>query len=283
MFCRVQFTTILGFFSLLFGLWTAETGAQPMPPRHQDPSYKSICEAHTDELEQAFDLPAGLLKAITRVETGRPNAEGIRLGWPWSINHDGKGLFFDSKKDMLAYARQQIAAGNTRMDIGCMQISLFWHGDQFADLEDMADPSSNIAYAAAFLADLKARHGSFDQAIRHYHNADPAQNTPYVARVYDAWEHIVGDSELTLANTRIGNADLPNTASYRAGMNPANHTPPAKSEALYTQVSAAPQQKPTAPAAAAVPADPLAGIKARQPHLHGRWDKVLMFRQMLKP
>jgi len=289
---KTKFITALAV--MISGLGATGLKAQPIVPRHQEPSYKSICEAHTPELEMAFDLPRGVLTAISRVESGRPNGKGIRLGWPWTINHDGRGLFFENKQDMLAYARAQINKGDLRMDIGCMQISIFWHKDQFASLEEMADPSGNIAYAAAFLADLKDRHGNIDQAIRHYHNADPAANTPYVARVYDVWKNITEDADLTLASIPAGQNGIPNTASTRAvpssvigndsvGQTSRSETPkpgiPSSLSAASTQASLPVPVK----SGAIAKADPLAAVKQRQPHLSGKWDKVELFRKMLNP
>lgn len=268
--------------------------AQPIVPRHQEPNYQSICEAHTPELEEAFDLPQGVLTAISRVESGRPDSQGIRLGWPWTINHDGKGLFFENKQDMLAYARAHIENGDKRMDLGCMQISVFWHQEQFADLEEMADPPTNIAYAAAFLADLKAKHGSLDQAIRHYHNADPVANTPYVARVYDVWKRISSDAEVTLASIPAGQNILPNTASTRAIATPANAksfaedidkdtTPGAEPPSGMDVASPGSSPPGSSPVIVSADADPLIAVKQRQPHLRGRWDRVERFRKMLNP
>ncbi|XDZ64970.1 hypothetical protein AB8880_08530 [Alphaproteobacteria bacterium LSUCC0684] len=263
--------------AVLAGIAALEAIAQPMVPRHQHPSYESICEAHTPDLEKAFDLPPGVLTAISRVESGRPNAEGIRQGWPWTINHDGKGLFFETKDEMLAYARSHIEKGDRRMDLGCMQISLFWHGDAFSSLDEMADPPSNIAYAAAFLADLSAQHGSLDQAIRRYHNADPKANTPYVARVYDVWQALAGDADLTSVSPPQEVTAQPNTASTRAIPAPASITPAVIMDAPVV----APSPRPVS--ASQVEADPLAAVRARQPHLKGKWDRVVLFRKMLNP
>ena len=273
------------FFSLGLGLllpWASQSAT--IIPRHQEPNYQSVCEAHARNLENLFDLPKGLLTAISRVETGRPNAKGIRLGWPWAINDNGKGLFFDGKDDMLAYARAQLDQGNDRFDIGCMQISAYWHRDQFTDLDDMADPSSNIAYAAAFLSDLRDQHGSIDDAIRHYHNADFNQSTPYLARVYDAWEQVASDTDLVLASMPIPIKNLPNTASYRAEEAPKSPAPVAlnvteKPATIVQQIS----HTEATPPPAVVVIDPLAALKSRQPHLHGKWDQVKKFRQLLNP
>ena len=286
----ITFLFSLGFVLLL--PWVSH-GATVIP-RHQEPNYQSICEAHARNLENLFDLPKGLLTAINRVETGRPNGKGLRLGWPWAINDNGKGLFFDNKDDMLAYARAQLDQGNDRMDIGCMQINVYWHRDQFTDIDDIADPSSNIAYAAAFLSDLRDQHGSIDDAIRHYHNADYKQSTPYLARVYEAWEQVVTNSDLVVASAPISIEHLPNTASFRNSdpqpVQPKPSAAPIKVSLVKkpiitvepkTNTVAAPS--PVLPSPVMVESDPLSALKARQPHLRGKWDQVKKFRLLLNP
>jgi hypothetical protein len=47
----------------------------------------------------------------------------------------------------------------------------------------MMDPQHNTRYAAAFLKDLHSRHGSWTQAIAHYHSADPRRGAAYAAKV----------------------------------------------------------------------------------------------------
>lgn len=262
------------------------------------------CEHIAEIIEKTFAMPDGILTAITRIEAGRVTDNGSRKGWPWTINHAGKGLFFDSKDDMLAYAQDQLVDGDQNMDIGCMQISHYWHGEHFIDLEEMADPFANVAYAAAFLTDLKTAHGSWDQAIRHYHNADPKQNTPYVKKVYAVWETLgvtPSSAPSSAANDTAQNADImPSTASLDAF--PIDITSPdtVLPDAVITDTSltieaaepvveqVALPVAPITPTASVEPVapievDPLAELKAKQPHLKGKWDKVEAFRALLNP
>jgi hypothetical protein len=246
-------------------------------------------------------MPDGILTAITRIEAGRITGNGTREGWPWTINHAGKGLFFDSKDKMLAYAEDQLVDGDQNMDIGCMQISHYWHSENFTDLEEMGDPFTNIAYAAAFLSDLEATHGSWDQAIRHYHNANPEQNTPYVNKVYAAWDAIGSTPAITdtmPANIKNDTASdiMPSTASLDAF--PIDITTPDMilpelpvqeqvasptiAPITIAPVTVAPVTvTPVATLTVPEPQDPLAMLKAKQPHLKGKWDKVEAFRELL--
>ena len=62
----------------------------------------SPCEQAALEAEKAFDVPAGLLSAIGRVESGRFDAqEGRIVPWPWTIDVAGDGRQFDTAMEVV--------------------------------------------------------------------------------------------------------------------------------------------------------------------------------------
>lgn len=285
--------------SITIGFMTYPAMAQNNIPLADHIGGDDDCEHITRIVEKTFAMPEGILTAITRIEAGRVTGNGTREGWPWTINHAGKGLFFDSKDKMLAYAENQLVDGDQNMDIGCMQISHYWHSENFTDLEEMGDPFTNIAYAAAFLSDLETTHGSWDQAIRHYHNANPEQNTPYVNKVYAAWDTIGLTPAITenmSANISNDTASdiMPSTASLDAFPIDITTSDMILPELPVQEQVASPELPLTAPVTIAPvtiapiatlavpePEDPLAMLKAKQPHLKGKWDKVEAFRKLL--
>ena len=285
--------------SITIGFMTYPAMAQNNIPLADHIGGDDDCEHITRIVEKTFAMPEGILTAITRIEAGRVTGNGTREGWPWTINHAGKGLFFDSKDKMLAYAENQLVDGDQNMDIGCMQISHYWHSENFTDLEEMGDPFTNIAYAAAFLSDLETTHGSWDQAIRHYHNANPEQNTPYVNKVYAAWDTIGLTPAITdTMSVKTGNDTasdiMPSTASLDAFPIDITTSDMILPELPVQEQVASPELPLTAPVTIAPvtiapiatlavpePKDPLAMLKAKQPHLKGKWDKVEAFRKLL--
>ena len=61
-------------------------------------------------------------------------------------------------------------------------------GDNYF-LDFVNDPKIlKISYAASFLKQLKNRHGSWDEAIKHYHSSDPKKNNPYLIKVKSFWK-----------------------------------------------------------------------------------------------
>jgi hypothetical protein len=131
-----------------------------------------LCAVALRDAEQRYHLPPSLLGSIAKAESGRPitNAADIRP-WPWTIDADGTGLFFDSKAAAVAWTRVQ-AARHRFIDVGCMQIDLHYHPTAFASLEDAFDPAANADYAARLLLDLyRGEAGaSWDSAVGLYHS-----------------------------------------------------------------------------------------------------------------
>ena len=149
----------------------------------------NVCETVAVAAENAFNLPSGILTSIARVESGRKTDTGVYRAWPWTINDNGKGLFFDTRKSAVDYIVKQKEFDNTRIDIGCMQISVKWHSHAFSSPESMLDPYTNIAYAAVFLEELYQTHGDWELAIKYYHSADTKKNIPYLQKVNAVWKN----------------------------------------------------------------------------------------------
>lgn len=146
------------------------------------------CRAAIARAERDTQIPAGLLQAIGRVESGRRNPEtGTSGPWPWTINAEGRGHFFPDKAAAIAAVRELQGRGVRVIDVGCMQVNLHHHPRAFASLEEAFDPVSNARYAAQFLTQLQAARGDWMTAAGHYHSHTPDLAQAYRARVEAAW------------------------------------------------------------------------------------------------
>lgn len=171
------------------------------------PVPETACLAAIAGTENSAAMPPNLLRAIARVESGRP---GVAPAWPWTVNADGKGYYLDSKAEAIALV-QALRGQNIRsIDVGCMQINLVHHPDAFSSLEDAFDPERNVRYAAQFLRWLRAETGDWDSAVARYHSGDPVRGADYRRRVAAAGGTLLAayDSALvlTLAEIRQGPA-----------------------------------------------------------------------------
>jgi hypothetical protein len=187
----------LGF--IMAGLALAGVARADVPPGN-------ACMAAGHDAEQVSSLPSNLLISIGMVESGRTDPlTGRKAPWPWTVNADGQGQYFDNKADAEAFVRFAEESGAHDIDVGCFQISLQSHPDAFATLDDAFDPAQNAAYAARFLTQLKAETGSWNTAIADYHSALPDLGLPYQRLVLAAWKRM-GDLPLGLSDD-VADAD----------------------------------------------------------------------------
>ena len=191
-----------------------------MLPRLLEPTSDSTsCEASGAAAEQAWNLPAGLLTSIGRIEAGRYDQLSARIiAWPWTINALGQGRYFSSKAAAIAGVLDLQKRGIQSIDIGCFQVNLMFHPDAFASLDDAFDAASNAWAAAQFLSELHARSGSWETAVAWYHSAKPGLGEPYRDQVLADWKG--GEVHtLPLANFKLPNRARRGGASKGAVLN----------------------------------------------------------------
>jgi hypothetical protein len=129
-------------------------------------------------------VPSRLMAAIGLVETGRPDpASGTLHPWPWAINAEGKGFYFNSKSEAIAAVMTLQADGVRSIDVGCMQVNLQQHPNAFATLDEAFDPKRNANYAGRFLEQLFRRSGDWIIAAGWYHSTTPDLAADYAKRV----------------------------------------------------------------------------------------------------
>lgn len=161
------------------------TAAQPAPPPAADDPW-TACSRAIAAAEAGSGLPAGLLRAIALVETGRRAPGGAVEPWPWSYNAAGEGRYAASREEAIAEVQGLLARGIRSVDIGCMQVNLLHHPDAFPSLAAGFDPETNVRYAVRYLRSLHARTGDWAQATAQYHSATPERGLIYHQRVMAA-------------------------------------------------------------------------------------------------
>lgn len=168
---------IIGFLAILAPAWAWAEGTAAVQPQR--------CRQAISAAERAHGIPAHLLAAIARVESGRRDAaSGTFNPWPWTINVDGAGSFYDTKTQAVAAALSMRPHVAKSIDVGCMQISLTYHPDAFASMEVAFDPSSNADYGARFLVSLYGKTGTWPKAVAMYHSATEELGAEYQRQVY---------------------------------------------------------------------------------------------------
>jgi hypothetical protein len=165
-----------------FGLWPVLALLLPI----LTPASAALADAGAEICERAIargaartGVPQEVLHAISLTETGRPLAGRLRP-WPWAINREGRGHWFATREEALAFARASVAARRPSFDVGCFQINYRYHGMNFASVEEMFDPDVGAIYAAQFLRSFYR--GNWSVAAGSYHSQTPARASVYRAR-----------------------------------------------------------------------------------------------------
>src|SRR5271156_2546339 len=151
-------------------LWTGSAFALPdlrtaFPGQFLGQSPGEQCRAAIAAAERGHAIPPQLLAAIGRVESGRRDPDtGAWGAWPWTINAEGQGSYFESKAQAIRAVEALRARGVRSIDVGCMQVNLMHHPAAFANLDMAFEPAVNADYAARFLVELHGQTGDWTKA-----------------------------------------------------------------------------------------------------------------------
>lgn len=152
-----------------------------------------MCRLAIDEVEEEFNIKKNLLHTIASVESGKfVKSRNQRVAWPWTVHASGKGYYFNSKEEAVNAVRDLQAQGMRNIDVGCMQINLRYHGDNFSSLEDAFDPKKNVSYSASFLKRLYKKNASWEKTAMQYHSKNVKNGTKYKARLEKHFAKYIG-------------------------------------------------------------------------------------------
>lgn len=181
----------------LLALFTFASTVGTFAPAKASTNASALCERAAIVAAGQTGVPISVLKAIMLTETGRVQGENMHP-WPWTVNMEGKGTWFDSRSAATAYAQEHQGRGATSFDVGCFQINYKWHGQNFVSLESMFDPLDNALYAAGFLADLFEETSDWAAAAGAYHSRTPVYADAYRAKFSSFRETFLAEDNVPL-------------------------------------------------------------------------------------
>lgn len=141
---------------------------------------QNVCIREILLAQSRYDIPDNILLGIGLQEAGTRIQKQLVV-WPWAINAEGRGSFFDTKARAMNWVREQLDGGMRSIDVGCMQINLRWHPDAFDDLAEAFSPKENVDYAARLLLSHYSTSGSWHTAAGRYHSKTPEKQEIYLA------------------------------------------------------------------------------------------------------
>lgn len=147
-----------------------------------------MCAAATYSVEHESRIPKSLLTAVSIAESGRwDELNKTNVAWPWTVTSGSNHWYLDSKREAVAHVKEMIRAGERNIDVGCMQVNLYYHGDAFGTLEAAFDPLTNVSYAASYLRKLRTSASDWLTAAGNYHSATPEYHTRYRNKIIEIW------------------------------------------------------------------------------------------------
>lgn len=153
----------------------------------------SVCSSVDKDVFQVVEnklcLPTGLLKAIAICESSKWEVNKLSPH-PWAVSVNGVPAYFQSKEEAVDEIKRLQKQGVENIDVGYMQINLYYHGKEFSSIEEAMDPIKNIEYGAKLLKQLRARSSSWIEAVSKYHSKRAVLGTKYSEKVIQVWRAI---------------------------------------------------------------------------------------------
>jgi len=174
---------------------------------------REICALQTARAERRIGIPRHLLNAISLAGSGRWNkSRKANVAWPWTVTSAGQGRFFNTKAEALAEVEFLMTEGVRNIDVGCMQVNLYYHADAFESLAEALDPEANVTYGASYLKNLYSATGDWTQAAGFYHSTTPELNGPYKTKVLAYWR---GQGGVPKTKRAVASAQPPAAIDYQ--------------------------------------------------------------------
>jgi|TARA_R100001509_G_C4884907_1_gene221769 hypothetical protein len=110
-------------------------------------SLSSVANESTHELIKRIcntnDVDTSLIvKIITHESKSYFNSQA--QPWPWTLNINGQGYYFDSYSEALAYAKKALESNPRRFGVGIGQIEWSYHKTRFKDISEALNPIKNL-------------------------------------------------------------------------------------------------------------------------------------------
>jgi len=180
-----------------------------------------ICDQAAEYAARETGVPLSVLQAISLTETGR-KSDGKMRPWPWTVNMEGKGVWFETEDDARSYVYKNYKRGARSFDVGCFQINYKWHGQEFASIEEMFDPNPNALYAAKFLLKLYREKGNWSEAAGAYHSRTQKYAEKYEKR-FNVFRAALLDNDIKTSPSKqeiVQVSTLPKPMTVRANLYP---------------------------------------------------------------
>ena len=146
--------------------------------------YRRVAEAH--------GIPSDVFYAVALAESGK-RIEPLRAvrPWPWTLNVQGDGRFYPSRRAATWALQESLATDRTSVDVGLMQVNWLYHRIALGTVDEALDPYRNLHVAAGILTACYRSRGDWWAAVGCYHSPnDKHRAERYRERVRLIWRDI---------------------------------------------------------------------------------------------
>ncbi|RZI47267.1 lytic transglycosylase domain-containing protein [Rickettsiales endosymbiont of Peranema trichophorum] len=162
------------------------------------------CVNAISKYEKEYGIPTNLLRSIAIVESGQWDRTTKKwYPWPWTVNIDGISHFFSNKREAVNFIKEKLKSGVKNIDVGCNQISIRHHGENFSNIDQIINPKHNSRYAAQFLKSHFQRTNDWASAVGRYHSCRSQKAKVYINKVFARWQSIAKDPKYSTSQTTI--------------------------------------------------------------------------------
>lgn len=120
--------------------------------------------------EAAGVVDPQLLYAVALAESKKVVNGQVRP-WPWTVNTNGKGYYFDTRDEAETFVDNLVAKGVKSIDVGPLQINLRWNGHRVKNHNDLFDLPTAVRVGADILKEaMNSSPNDKALAVGRYHN-----------------------------------------------------------------------------------------------------------------
>lgn len=143
-------------------------------------------------IAQEQGVPAHVFYAMALTESGQSSLSQHQLRpWPWTLNVDGQGQYFPSRKAAWLALRHALDSEEHSVDIGLMQINWRYHQQALGSAWQALDPYHNLRVGAAILRRCYASEADWWESVGCYHSpSDIKKARKYRERVKGYWQQL---------------------------------------------------------------------------------------------
>lgn len=122
------------------------------------------------QVAQLYQVPEQFVYGIALNESGKTLDRHQVRPWPWTLNVDGKGYAYPTRKACWLALTRFLAQGKKLVDIGLMQVNWHYHQEKLGDPWLALDPYANLHIGVRILRDEYERTHDWFQAVGRYHS-----------------------------------------------------------------------------------------------------------------